>query len=598
MSEALRRRYAAERDKRLRADGNDQYQAPSGELSNQRTDPYVTRRLERPPLTDEVEVIVVGGGFGGLIVAAELTRAGIGRVRIVDQAGDVGGTWYWNRYPGVMCDIESMIYLPYLEELGRIPRYKYSPGSDIREHARAIARHFGLYRHACLQTKVTGVRWHADAARWVVTTDRGDTMRSQFIVLSLGSLSAPKLPAIPGLAGFTGHAFHSSRWDYEYTGGHARGGLVGLRDKRVAIVGTGATAVQCVPHLARWSEHLYVFQRTPSAVDVRANHRTSPDWWHGLEPGWQRRRIENFTAIITGADEDTDLVDDGWTRTYRALTGFAAKQAARRIGRRLTTAERDALLETADDRAMNAIRRRVDTIVRDEQTAESLKAWYRRFCKRPAFHDQYLASFNRPNVTLVDTDGRGVEGVSGRTIRAAGHGYEVDCLILATGFEVGTDYTRRAAFDVSGRDGRRLSDAWSAGMQTFHGLYSYGFPNSFFIGQTQTGFTVNYTHMILEQAEHLAYVLAEVRRRGAAVVEAELAAQDAWVEEVRRLSGPQLRYFADCTPSYFNSEGRTYDHKGLLTGSYGRGPVRFFDLLAGWRRTGDLAGLRLDGRYA
>ncbi|MGH0031631.1 MAG: flavin-containing monooxygenase, partial [Myxococcota bacterium] len=294
--DALRDKYRQERDKRLREDGNEQYVEVKGEFAHFLDDPYAEPGFTREPLFDEVEVLVVGGGFGGLLAGARLRQAGVEDIRIVDPAADFGGTWYWNRYPGIACDIESYTYLPLLEEVGYVPKEKYSFGKEILEHSQAIARKFDLYRDVCFQTRITELRWDEEAARWIVSTNRGDRMQAHYVCMATGPLNRPKLPGIPGIEEFEGHSFHASRWDYEYTGGDSEGGLTGLQGKRVGIIGTGATSVQCVPHAGEWAEHLYVFQRTPSSIDVKHNPPTDPEWANSLQPGWHQHRMDNFNA--------------------------------------------------------------------------------------------------------------------------------------------------------------------------------------------------------------------------------------------------------------------------------------------------------------
>jgi cyclohexanone monooxygenase len=587
--DALREKYREERDKRLRPDGNDQYVEVTAEFSSYVDDPNV-ERVERGPVFDEVDVAVIGAGFGGLLVGARLREAGIDRIRLIDMAGDVGGTWYWNRYPGAMCDVESYVYLPLLEELGYMPRHKYSFAPEILEHSRNIARHFGLYRDALFQTGVTELRWDDPGACWIIETDRGDRFRARFVAMANGPLSRPKLPGIPGIDSFRGHTFHTSRWDYDYTGGDSSGNLVNLRDKRVGIIGTGATAIQCIPHLGEWAQHLYVFQRTPSSVDVRGNRATDAAWFSSLEPGWQRRRMENFNTLVSGGDQDEDLVADGWTDIFRNLTGIAAKQAASRIGRRLTPEERAELMELADFQKMEQVRDRAEQVVSDPATAEALKPWYRQFCKRPCFHDEYLATFNRANVTLVDTEGRGVERLTERAVVVAGTEYDVDCLVFATGFEVGTSFTRRAGYDVVGRDGVTLSEHWHDGMRTLHGIQVNGFPNCFFLGFTQTAVTVNVPHALDEQARHVRYLVEEVGRRHGRLVEATAEGEQAWVDEMLDKARLGVRFYESCTPGYYNNEGKLGNPDGFFANNYGAGPIRFFQLLEEWRADG-----RLDG---
>jgi len=591
--DALHAKYLAERDKRLREDGIGQYVEVTAEFSHYVDDPYVEPGFTREPKFDEVEFAVIGGGFGGLLMGARLREAGFDSIRMVENAGDFGGTWYWNRYPGAMCDVESYVYLPLLEELGYIPKHKYSFAPEILEHSRNIARHYRLYDDALLQTSITGMEWDEGAQRWIVSTNRGDRFKAQYVAMANGPLSRPKLPGIPGINDFKGHTFHTSRWDYRYTGGDSSGGLTGLRDKRVGIIGTGATAIQCVPHLGEWARQLYVFQRTPSSVDVRNNAPTDPAWAASLEPGWQKRRRDNFNVLVSGGDADEDLVHDGWTDIFRNLTGAAAKEASRKLGRRVTREERAELMQVADYRKMNQVRARVDAIVKDPATAAALKPWYRQFCKRPCFHDEYLQTYNRPNVTLVDTHGKGVERLTETGVVANGTEYDVDCLIFATGFEVGTSYTRRAGYDIVGRGGVTLSEHWANGLRTLHGLTAHGFPNCFFLGFTQTAITISVPQALNEQADHVAYMVSEVRTRGREVLEPTVEAEEAYVQEVRSLARLGQRFYMECTPGYYNSEGQVGNRSGFFSDMYGAGPLRFFDVLKGWRADGQLAGLSL-----
>ncbi len=591
--EALHSKYLGERDKRLRADGNDQYVEVKAEFSHYVDDPYVEPGFTRAPVFDDVEFAIIGGGFGGLLMGARLRDAGFEKIRVVESAGDFGGTWYWNRYPGAMCDVESYCYLPLLEELGYMPAHKYSFAPEILEHSRRIARHYRLYDHALLQTTISELRWDEKQSRWIISTNRGDRFTAAFVAMANGPLNRPKLPGIPGINAFKGHTFHTSRWDYRYTGGDSSGGLTKLADKRVGIIGTGATAIQCVPHLGEWAKQLYVFQRTPSSVDVRNNAETDPAWVASLQPGWQKRRQENFNILVAGGDQEEDLVHDGWTDIFRLTTGRAAKEASRKLGRRLSGAERAELTVLHDYRKMNDVRARVDAIVKDRATAEALKPWYRQFCKRPCFHDEYLQTFNRPNVALVDTHGKGVERLTETAVVANGRAYEVDCLIFATGFEVGTSYTRRAGYDIIGRGGRTLSQHWSNGLRTLHGLTTHGFPNCFFLGFTQTAITISVPQALDEQANHVAYLVSEARKRGRAALEPTAEAEQAYVDEIHHLARFGERFFMECTPGYYNSEGAPGNKAGFLTDMYGAGPLRFFDVLKAWRADGTMKGLAL-----
>ncbi len=588
----LTAKYRLERDKRLREDGNAQYQEVADEFASYTDDPY-TEWTERAPLNDEVQVAIIGGGFGGLLVGGRLREAGFDDLRVIEQAGDFGGTWYWNRYPGAMCDVESYCYLPLLEELNYVPKHKYSYAPEIFEHSKAIARHYDLYQNACLQTGVSEMRWDNTRGRWIIHTDRGDAIRAQFVAMANGPLNRPKLPGIPGITTFKGHTFHTSRWDYDYTGGDAEGNLTGLADKRVAIIGTGATAVQCIPHLGAGAKHLYVFQRTPSSIDARNNQATDSGFTENLEPGWQQRRMENFNILVSGGDQEEDLVADGWTEIFRNLTGIAAKTASRELGRRLTSREKGELMELLDFQKMNQIRSRAEAIVSDPATAEALKPWYRQFCKRPCFHDEYLPTFNRSNVTLVDTDGKGVERIAEQGIVVDGTEYPVDCIVFATGFEVGTSYTRRAGYDIIGRNGLSLSDKWANGWRTLHGLQANSFPNCFFLGFTQTALAVNVPHALNEQAKHVTHILTQARQRGATRIEATLEAEEMWLAEMQDKARIAERFYAECTPGYYNNEGKLDVSNGFFAGTYGAGPIKFFRILNEWRSSGQLEGVEL-----
>ncbi|WP_179469243.1 flavin-containing monooxygenase [Mycolicibacterium vinylchloridicum] len=569
--DALRARYAREREVRLRPEGIGQYVEVAGEFAGLAHDPWSGEPAEREPLTDEVDVAIIGAGFGGLLTGARLRELGVDRIRLIDKAADVGGTWYWNRYPGIACDVESYVYMPLLEETGYLPTEKYAKGPEIFVHCQRIAEHYDLYRDACLNTEVRQIRWDGKLSRWIVETDRGDAIRARFVSMANGYLQKPKLPGIPGIGSFGGHTFHTSRWDYEYTGKD----LELLADKRIGIIGTGATAVQCVPHLARAAGHLLVFQRTPSSVDVRNNRPTDPQWAAALTPGWQRRRIENFQQLTAGGEADEDLVADAWTSITKTLLVM-----------------RDG--ELADFAKMEEVRARVDAVVTDPDTAEALKPWYGYFCKRPCFHDDYLATFNRPNVTLVDTKGHGVQHITERGLVVDGIEHEIDCLIFATGFEVGTEYARRTGFEILGRDGQTLTGKWRDGVRTLHGLLVSGFPNLFVESIAQSGFTVNFPYLLDVQASHVAWIIAQALARDVVRVEPTIAAEDDWVDTVVGRSAGTADRARSCTPGYYNREGQA--NATTRQGSFFYGtPTEYADILAAWRDDGTFDGLDIAG---
>ena len=585
---ALREKYRIERDRRVRADGSQQYVEMAGRFAHFLNDPYVAPGFTRPARAERVEVLIVGGGFSGLLAAAHLHKNGIDDVLITEKGGDFGGTWYWNRYPGAACDTESYIYMPLLEEVGYVPSRKYARAPELLEHSRRLGRHFDLYDKALFQTEVTDLRWDEDTARWVASTSRGDRIAARFVVLASGLLHRPKLPGIPGVESFEGHCFHTSRWDYAYTGGSPEGNLTGLADKRVGIIGTGATAVQCIPHLGASAQHLWVFQRTPSSVDVRNDHPTDPAWAASLKPGWHKHRMDNFSTVVSGGEFEEDLVNDGWTD----LIGNILLAARRKAQAGEAVEDPEALIQLADYRKMERVRARIDAVVKDKATAEALKPWYDQFCKRPCFHDDYLPTFNRPNVTLVDTGGQGVERITPKGVVVAGKEYDLDCLIYSTGFEVSTDYTRRIGFEVTGRGGQTLTDKWKEGARTLHGLFTRGFPNCFIVATMQAGNSANFQHMLSEQAIHIAHIVREATARELKTLEPTQEAEDKWVNTIVKLSAMRAPYLAECTPGYYNNEGQLNDVTAR-NGQFWRGPVVFIKMLEDWRDAGTLPGLEV-----
>jgi cation diffusion facilitator CzcD-associated flavoprotein CzcO len=575
-------KYKGEIAKRLRPEGIGQYMAPEGDFRRYGADPHVEPGFSREPISEELDVVIIGGGVGGLSAAARLRAAGVEKVRVIEIGGDFGGAWYWNRYPGVRCDIESYVYMPLLEETGYMPTEKYASGQEILDHLHRAARHFNLYEGALFQTQVVEARWNDDARRWLVKTDRGDQLRARFVIKTNSALDRPKLPRIPGIDRFAGKIFHTSRWDYDYTGGDAQGGLANLRDKAVAVIGTGCTAIQCVPYLAQDAGQLFVFQRTPSSVDWRKNRPTDPDWAGGLTPGWQDARRRNFVSLTAGGHEPVDMVDDAWTATVRAVGGFYGLAEAD-----LSPEQIDRLLQINDFKKMNEIRGRVEQSVTDRRTAEALKPWYRQFCKRPTFSDDYLPAFNRPNVTLVDTDGRGVDEIRERSIVAGGVEYPVDCIIFATGFEVGTGWAQRSGCEIHGRGGAPLFDTWAKeGIRTFHGLMTHGFPNFFHLGMIQAAVTYTYTFGADAHADHFAALIGDALDKDVTLVEASAEAEAEWVATVKRAGNPAVEFQKGCTPNYLNSEGNATSASAVIAGIYTGPPLEYFDMIRAWRENG------------
>ncbi len=541
--DAARDRYRLEREKRLRTDGLAQFKELKGDYAEFDRDPYADADFSREAITADTDVVIVGGGFAGMLTAVNLLNRGITDFKIIDKAGDFGGTWYWNRYPGCMCDVESYTYLPLLEETGFMPSMKYSGAPEIFAHCQRIGQQFGLYEHALFQTEVANAEWDEASSRWHITTSRGDELSSRFMVTAGGILSKAKLPGIPGIETFAGKAFHTSRWDYNFTGGSPTEPMSNLSDKRVGIIGTGATAIQVVPQLAKTAKEVFVFQRTPSAVGERNNGPTDADWYASLEPGWQAKRIRNFTEAVTGKKPETDLVGDGWTEVMWEDTQSRAS----------TPAESEAL-ELSDFETMEKIRQRVADVVEDPETAEKLKPWYGKHCKRVCFHDEYLPSFNKPNVHLVDTDGLGVESVTETGLVVNGVEYPIDVLIFASGFEVTTDLDQRLGFNPKGRNGVTMSERWHDGAHTLHGVLSAEFPNMCMISIVQAGFGTNFLHFLSESANHVAWLISSCVDQGINTIEATPEAEEEWHGILLRTAGKIAGYSISCAPGYYNSE--------------------------------------------
>jgi cyclohexanone monooxygenase len=591
---ALKAQYIREREKRIHPAGQQQYIRPIGKQADRfMADPH-TPTAPRNPISEELDVAVLGAGWGGIMAAYHLTQAGVTNLRNIDHAGDFGGVWYWNRYPGIQCDNDAYCYLPLLEETGYIPSKKFSDGQEIQAYSKLIAQKFGFHDQALFHTLVTGLRWDDQIKRWQVTTNRGDAIRARFVVMAGGVLNMPKLPGIPGIELFAGKTFHTARWDYEYTGGEwMRPVLDKLGDKRVAIIGTGASAIQAVPHLASYAKHLYVIQRTPSSVDERHNPATDPEWVKTLQPGWQSERKANFhrAAMEFLPPGEPDLICDIWTEISRNLSTLLKPDEFPNVAPEKFMSRR----EVVDYQVMERLRQRVEAIVEDKATAEALKPYYRFLCKRPLSNAEFYPAFNQPNVELVDVSStRGVERMSETGFVANGKEYPVDCVIFASGFEVTSDLNRRWGIDaVEGRNGLSIYDHWADGPKTLHGTMTHHFPNQFYTGYIQGGLNASVTEQLSKQTHHIAHIIHETLKRGAVVVEPSQAAQDAYVKRFDELQIDLSEFQATCPPSYFNNEGDANPRWALFR-SWGYGWDAFQHMLKEWRDTGELEGLVLE----
>ncbi|RMZ67967.1 phenylacetone monooxygenase [Pyrenophora seminiperda CCB06] len=626
----LQARYAQERDKRLRADGMQQYtRLPSEAEKPLSDDPWVglgqqeNGKQEAGPLKDggEIQFLMIGAGHVGLLAGGRLIQAGFSAkdMCLVDVAGGFGGTWYWNRYPGLQCDIESYIYMPFLEETGYVPKRKYASGDEIRQHCERVAGHFGL--RGQFSTRVLSATWDEGRRRWVVRMrkERGDgegeemTVYAQFVVPCSTIFTAPRIPRLDGFDELRANipVFHTARWDYNITGGSPTDDVLSkLKGKRVGVMGTGATAVQVIPHLARWAEHLHVFQRTPSYCGPRRQQPTDEEAFSrdvATGPGWQLARRLNFDTFFDGQErgpDHPDLVGDGWTKLARGFAGFVG-------GPRLVTPEtieeHTRALYEIDVPLTEQARAHIRNEVKDPKTAERLQPWYPSWCKRPTFQDGYLPAFNQPNVTLVDTDGRGVERCTPRGIVSNGVEYEFDVLVLSTGFLLATGPDAAPAelfgIPVVGRNGRRLKDKYGAAdFGTMHGVATNGFPNLLYPGLGGGGGSPNLTTIFDIEATHIANVLKQAVRRvedpKKLVIEPTKQAEDAWTDEVEKRALWFSAVLA-CTPGYFNHEGAALTHAAgssegrrltMRRALHGGGMAMYEQIIRKYDASGDIEG--------
>lgn len=544
----IKQKFAEEREIRVnfRPEGTAQFTSEfTGDLEKYAVDPYADDWVEREPIVDTVECLFIGGGFSALLTSARLRERGVESIRIVERGGDVGGTWYWNRYPGVACDVVSYDYLPLLDEMDYVPKNHYSRGDEILGHCQAIANKYNLYELAVFQTTVTSTTWLEEEQVWELKTDRGDVMRARFVICANGTLSKPKLAKIDGINSFKGHSFHTSRWDYDYTGQD----LSNLKDKVVGIIGTGATAVQAVPGLGEAAKELYVFQRTPSSIDIRKDWPTDQEWAAKLKPGWQQKRRE------------------------RALKGpqLTEEQIERQAA--YTKEEKLRHQENGNIDYMMRIHDRIEKTVEDPVTAEALKPWYMFMCKRPCFHNDYLPSFNRPNVHLVDTAGEGITKITETGPEFDGKDYKLDLLIFATGFEI----QKTGIYNqITGKNGLDLDDKYEDGIRTLLGIHTEGFPNLFIMGGYQASFQFNLTDMLQTQGDHIAECIAYARANDHQAIEPTADAEEWWVQEVISHRGKTKRN-EECTPGYYNFEGESNRRQD---GNYNGGFLNYFNHMA------------------
>ncbi|KAL8413401.1 hypothetical protein RB594_004870 [Gaeumannomyces avenae] len=622
-------RYEAERNKRAGVANFKQRASTRTEsLADLSRDPWVDYdALARQPAAlkdgDDTQVVILGAGHAGLIFAAELIRAGFSpdRLVVVDEAGGVGGTWYWNRYPGLTCDVEGYTYLPLLEETEFVPKHRYARGEEIRENAERIVKKFGVRTMLC--TTLLSADWDEGLRRWVLRfrRDLGPShadlngefvVHAQYFLPQPGPLHVPSAPALPGLDEFRSNRkmFHTARWDYKYTGGTQENPeLAKLKDKVVGIIGTGATSVQVVPELAKYAKHLYVFQRTPSYVGPRDQIETTPELWAEVTApgaGWQKARMTNLNRFLSDdptATEADNMLKDGWSRArgFGGLIGSTRAYAAD-----LSTPE--AVAANVQDMVRRGLpederlRAHVREVVEDAATADKLTAWYAGWCKRPTFHQWYLQCFNRPNVTLVDTDGQGVEAYTAGGVVACGKEYKLDALVLATGFEqVAGRGLESVGAPIRGRGGRSLLQTLTD-EGVYAGTATVGFPNMFVASALGGAASANTSSVYTMSARLAAHVLRTAEKTvaerepgadlGRLVVEVDGEALQNWNELLRPKQG-WFAGFGACPPTYFTLYNDPKQEPANQRGSaspWPFGPVDFENKLDSYISEGNLKG--------
>ncbi|KAI9049307.1 hypothetical protein LZ554_007151 [Drepanopeziza brunnea f. sp. 'monogermtubi'] len=620
MAITLQERYEAERERRLNDKGLAQY------LDKSKTaeyipaeDPWVAEgTLVQKPVADggHIKIAIFGAGFAGLCVAARALLGGSASspsdLLIVDRAGGFGGTWWHNRYPGLMCDIESYIYLPLLEETGYMPKRKYAGGEEIREYTNMLARKFGLHDRAMFQSAGKALTWDPEAKNWkceVIAKPKGQPeslvgFTADYVIICPGATTNVKLPDLPGLTEFKGRMLHTGRWNYDITGGSpANPVLSNLESKKVAIVGTGATAIQVVPATAKYAGELYVFQRTPSAVDFRRNRDTDPEEWKmkiANKKGWQKERSNNFQAFTEGQSDlpDEDMVSDGMSQ----MPTLSGSWGSSKLVKPEDLASYLAMMSELDAIRSDRVRQRALDVVKDQETAKSLQAWYPGWCKRPTYHDEYLEAFNQSNVHLVDTAPKGVEALTANGIVHNGKEYPIDVIIWSTGY--GSPFTEsvagQAGIVVTGQNGLDMEDAFKQDrLMSLHGLMAHNFPNLFYPGVLQAGVGVNQVQRLEEQSVHIAYTIKEAEQRTKSqktVIEPTDEACENWGDQCAS-HAHMLATMANCTPSYFNSEGArdrmspAQQAAAARTAIWGQGHLSYARILAEWRASGRLEGI-------
>ncbi len=487
------------------------------------------------------DAVIVGAGFAGLYMLHKLRQLGL-TARVYEAGTGVGGTWYWNRYPGARCDVVSVEYsYQFSEELQQEWEWseRYATQPEILRYINHVADRFDLRRDIQFETRVTAARFDEAAGRWRVETDRGDRVSAQFCVMATGCLSSANLPDFPGRDSFRGETYHTGRWPHEG---------VDFTGKRVAVIGTGSSAIQSVPLIARQASQLTVFQRTASytipahntplqAEEVAAIKRDYRGFRerNKLQPFGVDFRTSSQSALATPPEEREREYEDRWTRGGLSFLGAFA----------------DLMFDReANHTAADFIRRKIASIVKDPAVAAKLAPSQIVGCKRLCVDTGYYETFNRPNVALVDVSASPIEAITPTGLRVGGRDYEVDCIVFATGFDAMTGALLK--IDVRGRGGQTLQQKWEAGPRTYLGLQTAGFPNLFTItGPGSPSVLTNMLPSIEQHVEWIAECISYLAEHRLHTVEATTAAEDAWVEQVNAVANRTL--YPGCSSWYLGA---------------------------------------------
>jgi cyclohexanone monooxygenase len=497
-----------------------------------------------PPL----DVVVIGAGFGGLYATYRLARSGR-RFRVFEKAPDVGGTWFYNRYPGARCDVDSLQYsYSFSEELQQEWEWteRFAAQPEILRYIRHVAERFDLYRHIRFDTRVTSVEWDDEARCWTVATDRGDLVRARWVVTAVGCLSTPKEPEIEGMSSFEGESYHTHSWPHEEPD---------LRGKRVAVIGTGSSGIQSIPLIAQAAAEVTVYQRTPAYTMPAMNRPLDPAEVAAHKARYpqhraQERSSRSGTLVVGRSDPALAATDEERRRRFEECWRTGS------FGCALVSFSDIITHREANDHLVDFLREKVHTIVDDQGLASTLASWEYPFgSRRVCLDTDYYATFNQPHVRLVDVKKDPIVRVTPRGVQTGSGEREHDVIVYATGFDAFTGTLFRLG--IRGRGGVRLEDAWADGPRTYIGLQSTGFPNLFVVvGPQSPSLVVNVVRAVEQHVDWILDALDHADAHGIRVIEADPAAQEEWVRHVADVGHATLYPVADSYMTNANIPGK------------------------------------------